>query len=68
MPFPNIPLVFRQYKETFDFLSVRSDPGKVRSAAQEEPPVQRFPSHRSDILRERFIPSDSNSQPGGYVT
>lgn len=39
MPLPNRPLVLRQHKETFGFLSVHSDPQQVRSVAQEEPPV-----------------------------
>jgi len=39
MPLPNRSLVFRQHKETHRFLSVHSDPQRVRSVAQEEPPV-----------------------------
>lgn len=39
MPLPSRPLVLRQHKETFGFLSVHSDPQEVRSVAQEEPPV-----------------------------
>lgn len=39
MPLPNRPLVFRQHKQTFSFLSVHSDPQQVGSVAQEEPAV-----------------------------
>ena len=39
MPLPNRPVVLKQHKEPFSFLSVRSDPRHVRTAAQEEPPV-----------------------------